>query len=143
MLGKLEPLLNRLGVNPVKFREFIKFGLVGSSGVLVNMGMFYALTRWAGMRIEIASPVAIETSILTNFFLNNAWTFRWRETAVPFRFRIVRYHLVTGMSGGVNYLVLLLLVHMAGLHDLLSNLIGIVTAMFINFFLNSLWTWKE
>ena len=143
MPGWLESLLNRLGVNPVKFREFIKFGLVGGSGVVVNMGLFYALTRWAGMRIEIASPVAIETSILTNFFLNNAWTFRRRQAAVPFRFRIVRYHLVTGLAGGVNYLVLLLLVHLAGLHDLVANLVGIVTAMFINYFLNSLWTWKE
>ena len=139
----LDPLLAKAGISPGRFREFIKFAIVGGSGVLVNMGLFFILTRWIHLRIEWSSPVAIEISILSNFLLNSIWTFRRRDTDVSFLHRLLRYHLVTGLAGVVNYLILILLVRLAGMPDLLANLIGIVIGMFINFFLNSRWTWKE
>lgn len=135
-------LLLRLGIQPGKMKEFMKFAVVGGSGVIVNMGFFFAFTRFAGVRIEFASPIAIEISILCNFFLNNAWTFRRRDTKVGFSGRILRYHLVTVVAGVVNYFTLLLLANVFGMHDLIANLIGIILGTFINFFLNSLWTWR-
>lgn len=135
-------ILRVIGIKPEKMKEFIKFAVVGGSGILVNMGCFFVFTRYAGIRIEFASPMAIEISILTNFLLNNFWTFRWRDTRTGFGGRILRYHLVTAVAGIVNYLTLLLLTHVAGLHDLVSNFIGIMLGTFINFFLNSMWTWR-
>ncbi len=132
----------RLGIAPGRLEEFVKFAIVGGSGVIVNMGCFYLFTRFADLRIEIASPIAIEISILTNFFLNNLWTFRSRKTRVPFHSRIIRYHLVTGLAGIVNYFTLLLLAKLFGVPDLVANLIGIMLGTLINFFLNSLWTWR-
>jgi len=125
-----------------KLQEFIKFAIVGGSGVLVNMGLLFILTRFLSVRLEIASPIAIEVSILSNFTLNNLWTFKKRNTHVPFWTRLFRYHLVTGLAGIVNYLVLLLLVNSFGLHDMLSNLIGILIGTIITYSLNSLWTWN-
>jgi dolichol-phosphate mannosyltransferase len=129
-------------IRATKLEEFIKFGIVGGSGVLVNMGLLFILTRLLQVRLEIASPIAIEVSILSNFFLNNLWTFRKRNTHIPFWSRLLRYHLVTGLAGIVNYLVLLLLVHKFGMHDMISNLIGIMIGTVINYSLNSLWTWR-
>jgi len=133
---------SRMGIVPERLEEFMKFAVVGGSGVIVNMGCFFLLTRYASLDIEFASPVAIEISILTNFFLNNLWTFRKRKTRVPFWSRILRYHLVTGLAGIVNYVTLLLLAKIFGIPDLIANLIGIVLGTLINFFLNSLWTWR-
>ncbi|HEC42149.1 MAG TPA: GtrA family protein [Bacteroides sp.] len=135
-------LLLKFGIKPEKMKEFMKFAVVGGSGVIVNMGFFFIFTRYAGVRMEFASPMAIEISILTNFFLNNAWTFRKRDTRVGFTGRILRYHLVTAVAGLVNYLTLLLLVKVFGMHDMIGNLIGILLGTVINFFLNSLWTWR-
>jgi len=135
-------LMLRFGIQTEKLEEFLKFALVGGSGVIVNMGCFFLLTRYAGLKIEFASPIAIEVSILTNFFLNNIWTFRKRNTKVGLAFRILRYHLVTGLAGLVNYGILLLLAKVFGVHDLIANLIGIIIGTFINFFLNSFWTWR-
>jgi len=135
-------LMLRLGVQTEKLEEFLKFAVVGGSGVIVNMGCFFLLTRYAGLKIEFASPIAIEASILTNFFLNNIWTSRTSNTRVGLASRILRYHLVTGLAGLVNYGILLLLANVFGVHDLIANLIGIIVGTFINFFLNSLWTWR-
>jgi len=129
-------------INSKRLEEFIKFAIVGGSGVVVNMGLLFILTRFLSVRLEIASPIAIEVSILTNFTLNNLWTFKKRNTHVPFWTRLFRYHLVTGLAGIVNYLALLLLVNNFGLHDMLSNLIGILIGTIITYSLNSLWTWN-
>ena len=131
-----------LKIDAKRLEEFIKFGIVGGSGVLVNMGLLYVLTRFLSIRLEIASPIAIWVSILTNFFLNNLWTFGKRETHIPFWSRLLRYHLVSGLAGIVNYLILLLLVNQFGMHDLLSNLVGIAVGTVINYSLNSFWTWR-
>jgi dolichol-phosphate mannosyltransferase len=125
-----------------RIEELVKFAIVGGSGVLVNMGLLFILTRYLSVRLEIASVIAIEVSILSNFFFNNLWTFKKRDTHVPFWSRLLRYHLVTGLAGIVNYLVLLLLVKSFGLHDMISNLIGIAIGTIINYSLNSLWTWR-
>ena len=61
----VDPVLQRIGIKPQKMSEFIKFAFVGGSGVVVNMGLFYILTRHLSVKIEFASPVAIEISILT------------------------------------------------------------------------------
>lgn len=142
MYELLVRLFRLLGIRPDKLKEFIRFAVVGGSGILVNMGCLFVFTRYAGIRIEIASPISIELSILSNFFLNNVWTFRKRDTHVTLGRRILRYHMVTALAGLVNYGVLLLLVNVFGVHDLLSNLVGIALGTFINFFLNSLWTWR-
>ncbi len=125
-----------------RFEEFVKFAIVGGTGILVNMGLLYLLTRSFSIKLEIASPIAIEVSILTNFSLNSLWTFRNRNTPIRFWSRFLRYHLVTGLAGIVNYLVLLLLVRVFGMHDLLSNMIGILIGTVFNFTLNSYWTWS-
>ena len=130
-------------INRKRAEEFIKFAVVGGSGIVVNMGLLYVLTRILSIRLEIASPIAIETSILTNFVFNNFWTFKKRDARFSFWSRILRYHLVTGLAGIVNYLVLLFLVNYMDMNEFISNLIGIGAGMLINFFLNSLWTWKE
>jgi dolichol-phosphate mannosyltransferase len=129
-------------IGTINIREFLKFCVVGGSGVLVNMGLLYLLSRELDLRIEIASPIAIEVSILSNFLLNNLWTFRRRQTRVPVWNRLFRYHLVTGAAGLVNYLILLLLVRVFGMYDLLANLVGIAAGTLINFSLSSAWTWR-
>ena len=53
---------------------FWRFCAVGASGVLVNLGALAALTG-AGVVSTLASALAIELSILSNFALNDRWTF--------------------------------------------------------------------
>jgi putative flippase GtrA len=61
-------------------RTIFKLAAVGLSGAFVNLGIFLLITR-LGVNKFIASPIAIETSIISNFLLNNYWTFRERNPA--------------------------------------------------------------
>src|SRR5712691_3327949 len=61
------------------FWSFIKFNIVGLTGVFVNEGLLIALQAM-GVYVLTASAVAIEFSILSNFVLNDFWTFRDRRS---------------------------------------------------------------
>jgi dolichol-phosphate mannosyltransferase len=135
-------------VNLVKLRlhrsgEFLKFALVGLSGVLVNLGGYLLLERRIGIPFALAAPLAIELSILSNFLLNNAWTFRTRQAAASFGGRLLRFHAVAGLAGLANYAVFLTLASVFGLYDVVANLVGIGAGVLLNYFLNSRWTWRS
>lgn len=123
-------------------REFLAFCVVGGSGVLINTGLLLLLSRVAGLRLEFASPLAIEGAILWNYALNDRWTFRLRATQSSSVGRLLRFHLVSAASALINYGLLLVLVRTAGMRDLVANLIGIAVGTFINYGANSLWTWR-
>lgn len=147
-------------------KRFLKFSVVGGSGVFVNLGFYYLLTRPTGW-VEslwgrnIAYALSVELSILSNFLLNDRWTFADRCEGVPFSQRFIRFHLVSGVGFLINWGVFALLnlaveqgavrllgsVHVLGktqnLDDMLAAMIGIVAALAWNFGANLLWTWGK
>jgi putative flippase GtrA len=56
-------------------QRFIKFGTVGFVGYLINAISLKILTA-AGFPNWIAWSLPVELSIVSNFILNNAWTFK-------------------------------------------------------------------
>ena len=65
-----------------KHRRFVQFCLVGLSGVVVNMGVFWFFTRIVGLSEPydlVALILGIIASIFSNFVLNDIWTFRDRK----------------------------------------------------------------
>jgi len=139
---QVEFLGNLLKIRFRKSRDFIRFSLVGTSGVAVNLGVYTLLTRGAGVPPSWAAPLGIEVSILSNFVLNNLWTFRDRRGSSLLG-RLLTFHGVAGIAGGVNYLIFLFFLKQFGLFDILANLLGISGGIFINYYLNSLYTWKK
>jgi len=120
---------------------FIRFGIVGISGILVNEGLLALLHTYLNWPLGVSGALAIEMSILSNFFLNNFWT--WRHAhGHSFLTRLLRYHSVAIISGLVNYGILLFLSGF-GMEPLIANLIGIATGTVINFFLNHYWTFAR
>jgi dolichol-phosphate mannosyltransferase len=128
--------------NNVFTPRILKFSVVGASGVFVNMGLLYVLTELASLHYLLSGIIAIETSIVTNFLLNNAWTWGDRRTDV-FLYRLLKYHVSAGLTGILaNWLLLLLLTEVFGMYYLISNIIGIGVGMTSNFLLNDLWTFR-
>ena len=80
----------------------VKFVLTGLSGVFVNLGSFQLLLS---LRVHelLASPIAIELSIVSNFLLNNYWTFSDRALSGKKRVRGLKYHLVTLFTLMLSY----------------------------------------
>ena len=124
--------------------RFAKFCLVGASGVLVNMGLLWLLTEVAGLFYLLSACISGETSIVSNFLLNDNITFRDRRlpTAKATLHRLGKYNLVSLVAVAINLGVLALLTEVFGVYYLISNLCGIAIATLWNFVANTSWTWR-
>ena len=120
--------------------RFVRFGLVGASGVLVNTALLYVLTEAGGLNPVIAAVFATEGAILSNFSLNDVWTFRDVKVERSWVRRALRYN--CGAFGGlvISVGVLALLTHALGLHYLVANLIVIDVSMGWNYTVSYLYT---
>ncbi len=58
--------------------QFIKFALVGASGTLINLGLVHLFHITLGWNEYLATTIGFVVSVLTNFILNDIWTFNPR-----------------------------------------------------------------
>ncbi len=131
--------------------RFIKFAIVGGTGVIVNEGIYWLLTRVAGLVGSLdllAVLIAIEVSIITNFLLNNYFTFADRRPRTPgaFASHLIRFDLVSLIGAGIQLGVFFIFTRYLGFkppYDTVALLIAIIIAMAWNFLSNNWWTWKR
>ncbi|HSQ78180.1 MAG TPA: glycosyltransferase family 2 protein [Nitrospirota bacterium] len=139
----VEFMLNAWWIRFERSKTFLKFSVVGAAGVVVNLASFTVLLN-LGMNKFIASPVAIEISIIFNFFLNNFWTFSDRDVNDKIHIRGMKFNIISFVALGVSYSTFLILsvVDPGGVPQV-HQAIGIIPATLINYFLNSYWTFKD
>jgi len=124
--------------------RLLKFIGVGLSGILVNEGILWLLTEFGGLRYYISSLFAIEASIISNFILNDYFTFADRRTGKSRSFwaRLLKFNATCAAGAAIQYGILVLLTSVFGINYLISNLIGILVAFVWNYTLSLVWTWK-
>ena len=120
--------------------KLVKFAAVGLSGVGVNVLFLYLLHERASLPLLIASPLAVEASIASNFYLNNHWTFGKPTLALV---DFAKFNLISLGGLIITTGALYLLVTLASMYYLFANLVGIGLATAWNFSLNVLWTWRQ
>lgn len=125
-------------------KRFFKFCLVGFSGVFVNISLLWILTEFVGLFYLISAVFSIQASILSNFMLNEIWTFKDRRLKKRSALkRAWRFGLISFGGLAINAAILYALTAYLGVFYLLSNLFGIAGATLWNFKANVLWTWKK
>ena len=135
-------LTPRLGLHAGRF---VRFGLVGGSGVVVNNLVLVALVEVLHVLPVPAAVVATECAIVSNFLLNDRWTFADRRGSASRSWlrRLASYNLLT-LGGLVLSVGVLALLHgVAGAHYLLANVVGIGAGTLWNYGSNHQWTWAR
>ena len=126
-----------------EWKRVFKFGLVGISGIFVNMGLLWYLTEFVGLFYLVSSLFAIEFSILNNFIWNDLWTFKSGAShKLSSRLhRLISFHVVSAGGLVINMGILYLLTSVGGVYYLISNIIGILVGFGWNFMVNRRVTW--
>lgn len=125
--------------------RFVRFALVGLSGVFVDVPIFWALTHVAGVKDLFAILPAYAAATVWNFALNDAWTFRDRreDTRRSKLIRFGKYALVSLPPLAYRLATYWPLTRVSGYEKLLAYGIAIVVGMAWNFGVNFLWTWQK
>ncbi len=134
----MNAFLQRRGV-----RQFVKFGIVGASGFVVNLIVFTLLQRMTppaehAAKYSLFFSIAFLSGGVSNYFLNRVWTFRATGHAVVQGIQFLTVSAIALIVG-------LTVSHFAEPYIgsghrtwLLATVAGIV----VNFFANKYWTFR-
>jgi len=132
-------------------KRFMKFGTVGASGVLVNLGVLYLGQEFLftaiqshDMRLNVSLGLAIFCATANNFYWNRAWTWSDR-TRHPDKHLILHFgqYALAVWVGIVVQVVLTKLLVAAHIYYLIANAAAIVLASVFNFLVNNFWTFRS
>lgn len=132
--------------------RFLKFLVVGGSGVFVNLAAMALLLRLLGLRDWRVSAMASVIAAFSNYLLNNHWTFRdRRRTGRALSGGVLLYLIMSGVGIAVTAAIYAGLTRirfaagpMTSYIQLMGiQLIAISAGTYLNYVLNNSFTWRE
>ncbi len=124
-------------------RQFVKFGIVGASGFVVNLIVFTILERTTPV-VEQAARYTLNFSIaflcggVSNYFLNRIWTFRATGPALVQGMQFLTVSAIALFVGlGVSRVV-----EPAFGPGHRTWFLATLAGIFVNFFVNKYWTFR-
>lgn len=135
-------------------KTFVKFGLVGFVGTLVDFLFYKIFIRGFGLAPASSKGLSTEIAIINNFILNNYWTFRYRKTKTNLWQKLGIFNLVSlgGLVIGVLIVKYLHLTYGDGAIPIFGRPIAYNNFYFLatippvmtwNFLMNHFITWKH
>ena len=140
--------LIRLRTSSLPINRFLRFAMVGLSGVIVDMGLLYVLSdptmlAWGLTRSKL---IAAEAAIVNNFLWNDAWTFgdvsaHQRGGRQRMR-RFGKFQLICLAGVVINTLLLNLQFNLLHMNRYVANAVAIAAVTGWNFWLNLKLSWR-
>lgn len=146
-LGKLRSR-GRISRLREKFQlgRFLRFGLVGFSGVFIDLAAFYLLRSQFNLGIARSTMLSAEVAVVSNFLWNDLWTFGDISRGQPGnrqRFkRFLKFNLICLMGIILQALIVSLLHDAFNLSEYIAKPIAIVIVTFWNFWINLKLSWR-
>ncbi len=147
-IGRLRQKLPQKIAQTFPKERFIRYALVGLSGVLVDMAVLYLLSDGLGLALTRSKIVAAEVAIISNFFWNDAWTFAdvaqrqkgWQQRLK----RLLKFNVICVSGLILNVLLLNVFYNLVFGQALkyVANLIAIGVVALWNFWLSLKLRWR-
>src|SRR5215213_8645367 len=123
--------------------NFVRFLLVGVTGLVVNSLALYAFTELASLPILISAAIATQVSTLWNFGLTETWVFGKRETERPFLQRLVSFLLINNLLLLLRGPIIAVMVGRLNVHYLIANLASLLVMTLLRYLLADKWIWNH
>jgi dolichol-phosphate mannosyltransferase len=141
--------LARLRRDTLLRSRFVRFALVGLSGVAVDMSLLFLLSdpRALGWGLTRSKLIAAEAAIVNNFLWNDRWTFRdlvpeQRSARAAFR-RFLKFNAICLAGLVLNVALLNVMFNVLGVNRYAANAVAIGTVTAWNYLLNRALAWRS
>ncbi|MEH1843772.1 MAG: glycosyltransferase [Nostoc sp.] len=126
--------------------RFLRFGLVGFSGVFVDLTVFYLLRTVIHLGLTRSTILSAGVAIINNFLWNDLWTFgdisqRQRDPHQRFK-RFLKFSAICLAGVILQALIINFLYNVLGINQYLAKLIAIAVATIWNFWINLKLSWR-
>ena len=115
--------------------KFLKFGLVGFSGVFVDFGITYLTKEKLHVPKYLANAIGFTTAATTNYFLNRIWTFESTNPEIGWEY--TQFLTISLIGLGINTLILWLLVSRFKMNFYVAKIFAIAVVTIWNFLANN------
>ena len=123
-------------------RQIIRFGFVGGTAFVIDFGVFWILTEFAGINYLLSNIIAFTVSVIYNYILSIYWVFDTKKTGNKV-FEAVVFIVLSVVGLGINEAIIWLCVDKLTLHSLLSKIIATAIVMVYNFITRKLFLEKR
>ena len=133
----------RFSLGPIA--RFFRFGLVGFSGVFVDLGIFYVL-RSQDVGLTSSAAISGELAIINNFLWNDFWTFGDIASRQPGKRqrlkRLMKFNIVCLLGLVLNVSIVNFFFNILGINEYIAKLLAIAAVTVWNFWLNLKLSWR-
>lgn len=123
------------------FVQFIKFCVVGASGVAVDFGVTFLCKEKLRFNKYVANSIGFISAASTNYLLNRLWTFQSHDPQVAQQY--MQFIGISAIGLLINNLIVYLLNDRAHLSFYFSKLLAIGVVTLWNFFMNYFFTFTS
>jgi putative flippase GtrA len=121
-------------------RQFLKFGLVGASGTIVNFVAAHTLEKTTSFSWFADFAIGFMLGGISNYVLNRIWTFGSRRNPLIEGLQFLTVSAIALLIGDVVFQI----AARTGFHHFtITWFIATVSGIFVNFFLNKYWTFRH
>jgi len=115
--------------------RWLKFNAVGAVGICLQLAVLVSLRARLHLHYLLATALAVEATVLHNFFWHERFTWADRKTT-DWPSRLLKFNLATGLFSIAGNLFFTAAMVRAGLSYVPANAVSIALCSLINFFLN-------
>jgi len=119
--------------------KFVKYGMVGVLGLVVDLGIFYLMNKMLGINYAVTNVVSSTLAIIHNFFWNSYFTFR--VTDRMFR-RFLSFYVIALFGLAIGTGLLALFIDGLKMDSMLAKLISVFIVAISQFFFNKKLTFR-
>ncbi len=110
----------------------LKFLVVGISGAIINLLLMKLIVGSFHDPIYMGAIFALEASIVSNFILNNYWTYRNRKSSGSVLRKYARYNLMSSLGSAIYFAMIFLLTAFS-VNYMIATGVGIIASFSTNF----------
>lgn len=116
----------------------VRFMMAGIGGLAINNLALSVLYGLGHLTLPLASVVSSELAIITNYLLNDGWTF---PGSLPSWTRFAKFNIVAVIGLGLAGLCLWALVRGFKMQFLLANVLALMASGLLTFGFSMSWVW--
>ncbi|MCX6278297.1 MAG: GtrA family protein [Bacteroidetes bacterium] len=120
------------------FLKFIKFSLVGFSGVFVDFGITFICKEILKIQKYVANICGFALAATTNYFMNRIWTFHSTNPNIMLEF--TRFFIIALIGLMINLLIIWAMTGKFKVNFYISKLAATLVVTLWNFLINAYYT---
>lgn len=125
-------------LSPSFLLKFVKFGIVGFSGVIVDFSITFVCKEYLKIQKYIANAIGFTIAASTNYFLNRVWTFESTNPNIMMEFS--RFFIIALIGLGINSAIVWAMSGKFKINFYIAKIVATIVVTAWNFLINAYYT---